>query len=409
MHLVFYDDPGLNLKFWPLCQTRPLASLRVGILRIEEKWQHYAEFDSASHLCSPDLSSLFPLRAKSKLLLVGGSILPDPKLVEFLRNLDPGQIAFTQEQEFIGLRTDDLDSFLSDLNELSIQNLYSHQSWETVLYPAEVSSLKHLWQIFQKNGTELIQDFNILTAGRQSAPISKTNNVLGDRIFLEDGVQMEYCTVNSTTGPVYIGRNCELMEGTTIRGPLAMLDQSSTKMGTRIYGPTTIGPASRIGGEIQNIVIQGYSNKAHDGYLGNSILGEWCNIGADSNASNLKNTYQEVKIWSYMNESFIKTDTIFCGLIMGDHAKCGINTMFNTGTVVGLGANIFGAGFPRQFIPDFAWGGATGFSTFSYDQFIETARTVMSRRNVNLLPEQEKLYKSIFDQTAKFRSWEKKM
>jgi UDP-N-acetylglucosamine diphosphorylase/glucosamine-1-phosphate N-acetyltransferase len=197
------------------------------------------------------------------------------------------------------------------------------------------------------------------------------------------------------------------MEGCMVRGSLALCEGSVLKMGAKIYGPTTIGPGSKVGGEIQNSVIQANSNKAHDGYLGNSVLGEWCNLGADTNISNLKNTYQEVKLWNYVKDSFIKTNSIFCGMIMGDHAKCGINTMFNTGTVVGVGANVFGAGYPRQFIPDFAWGGATGFSTFGMDKFLETAKAVMLRRNQTLDENYQLLLEQVFFSTSKYRTWEK--
>ena len=274
-------------------------------------------------------------------------------------------------------------------------------------YEQDLDILAFPWQIFQLNGVEHEKDYNLITHGRDSQSLHASNQVFGDRVFLEEGAIVHCSILNSTTGSIYIGKNAEIMEGCTVRGSLALCEGSVLKMGAKIYGPTTIGPGSKVGGEIQNSVLQANSNKAHDGYLGNSVIGEWCNLGADTNISNLKNTYQEVKLWNYSKESFVKTNSIFCGMIMGDHAKCGINTMFNTGTVVGVGANVFGAGYPRQFIPDFAWGGASGFSTFGMDKFLETAKAVMLRRNQTLNENYQLLLEQVFFSTSKFRTWEK--
>jgi UDP-N-acetylglucosamine diphosphorylase/glucosamine-1-phosphate N-acetyltransferase len=270
--------------------------------------------------------------------------------------------------------------------------------------------INNLWNIFQKNGKALKEDFKLLTKGRKSAPISPTNRVLGEEnIFIEEGAEVEFAILNATEYPIYIGKDAKILEGCMVRGGLAMGEGAVLKMGTRIYGPTTLGPYCKVGGEVNNCVFQAHSNKGHEGYLGNSVIGEWCNIGADTNSSNLKNNYAEVKLWNYEAERFLQTDTQFCGLIMGDHSKCGINTMFNTGTVVGVSANVFGSGFPRNFIPSFSWGGARGFSTYRTDKAFETIERVFDRRKKTFDVEERLILLRIFEETAKFRAWEKAM
>jgi UDP-N-acetylglucosamine diphosphorylase/glucosamine-1-phosphate N-acetyltransferase len=252
------------------------------------------------------------------------------------------------------------------LNESDAKNFDPATGFDRVInYEGTPVIIRFPEDIFRNNDIELRKDFNFLTKGRTSAAISTTNTIIGDDFFAEDGAAAECSTFNTTNGPIYLAANTEVWEGTHIRGAFALCNNSQVKMGAKIYGATTIGPYSRVGGEINNAVIWGYSSKGHEGYLGNSVLGEWCNIGADTNNSNLKNNYAEVKLWDYTTQRFRKTGLQFCGLIMADHAKCGINTMFNTGTVVGVSANVFGAGFPRNYIPDFAWGGSHGFEVYS--------------------------------------------
>ncbi len=269
--------------------------------------------------------------------------------------------------------------------------------------------IDHTYDLFSMNGVELARDFELITSGRHSAHLSKSNTVIGNGpVFIEETAVVEGATINASNGPVYVGHHAEIMEGSLIRGGLALCEGSIIKMGAKIYGPTTIGPHSRVGGEVNNSVILGYSNKGHDGFLGNSVIGEWCNIGADSNTSNLKNNYAEVRLWDYNTGRFAATGKQFCGLIMGDHSKCGINTMFNTGTVVGVSANIFGSGFPRNFIPSFAWGGAAGFSTFQLNKVYEVANVVMERRSVKLGDIDKNILSAVFEMTANYRFWEKK-
>jgi UDP-N-acetylglucosamine diphosphorylase/glucosamine-1-phosphate N-acetyltransferase len=265
-------------------------------------------------------------------------------------------------------------------------------------------TVQNTWDIFAKNDTALRADFELVTQDRKSQPIPKSVNVIApENIFIEEGAKLEFVTLNASTGPIYIGKDAEIMEGSVIRGPFALCEGAGVKLASKVYGATTVGPYSKIGGEVNNSVLFAYSNKGHDGFLGNSVLGEWCNIGADSNNSNLKNNYEEVKLWSYETEGFAKTGLQFCGLMMGDHSKCGINTMFNTGTVVGVSANIFGSGFPRNFVPSFSWGGAAGFTTYTTSKAFATAKLVMSRRNVEFDEKEQAILEHVFEETKKWR------
>ncbi|HLT53953.1 MAG TPA: putative sugar nucleotidyl transferase, partial [Flavobacteriaceae bacterium] len=277
-------------------------------------------------------------------------------------------------------------------------------SYEAIEYTEDVLKIEHTWDIFSKNGDAIQEDFDVLTRGRKSQPIPAGNNILGsENIFLEEGAALQFVTLNATSGPIYIGKNAEIMEGSIIRGPFALCEGATVKLAAKIYGPTTVGPFSKVGGEVNNSVIFGYSNKGHDGFLGNSVLGEWCNLGADTNNSNLKNNYAEVRLWDYNSESFARTGLQFCGLMMGDHSKCGINTMFNTGTVVGVSANIFGSGFPRNFVPSFSWGGSAGFTTYVTKKAFEVAQVVMSRRQIEFTEQDAAILEHVFEETKKYR------
>ena len=284
------------------------------------------------------------------------------------------------------------------------QEAVDFKTYDILEYNDDIISIEHTWDIFSKNGEALQDDFNLITKDRKSEPIPTSNNIISpENIFIEEGAILEFTTLNATNGPIYIGKDALIMEGALIRGPLALCEGAIVKLGAKIYGPTTIGPYSKVGGEINNSVLFAYSNKGHDGFLGNAVLGEWCNIGADSNNSNLKNDYSEVRLWDYNSESFEKTGLQFCGLIMGDHSKCAINTMFNTGTVVGVNANIFGSGFPRNFIPSFTWGGNSGFTTYLPKKAFEVAKTVMSRRHIEFTEQDAAILEHVFEETKKFR------
>jgi UDP-N-acetylglucosamine diphosphorylase/glucosamine-1-phosphate N-acetyltransferase len=312
--------------------------------------------------------------------------------------------ALLKNGELIAARLDE-KQFQNLMEDNAIEELQGFEMEESLNFLI----INHLWDIFKLNDVALRSDFDLVTKGRKSAPLSISNQFIGDesQLFIEEGAVVECSILNTKNGPIYIGKGAEVMEGCIIRGGLALCDHAILKMGARIYGATTIGPHSKVGGEVNNSVVWGNSNKAHDGYLGNSVLGEWCNLGADTNNSNLKNNYDEVKLWDYTKESFVKTGLQFLGLIMGDHSKCAINTMFNTGTVVGVSANVFGAGFPRNFIPSFTWGGSGGFDTYPLNKACDTVSRVISRKNIQLSEEDKQILKYIFDFSARYRSWER--
>ena len=365
MNLILFDDERRD-HLLPLTFTRPVADLRVGILRISEKWEKLTGWN-VSFSTQDYLSAKFKTHRENENLLVPGNILPDKPLIDAITKLRKGELLVKKGRSIAGIDGD---------NDLK----YPRNARE-IEYPGMVVRIDNLWDIFTLNATAIESDFDLITSGRTSAMWDNTNTVLGNRVFLEEGATVSCSVLNSKTGSIYIGKNSEVWEGSLIRGGFALCEGASVKLGAKVYGATTVGPFSRIGGEISNSVIQGYSNKGHDGFLGNSVLGEWCNIGADSNNSNLKNNYSEVKLWNYPAGEMSGTGLQFCGLIMGDHSKCGINTMFNTGTVVGVSANIYGAGFPPNFIPSFSWGEGFDLKEYRVDKAIETAERMFSRRH----------------------------
>ena len=372
MSLVLFDDQSWD-NLLPLTFTRPASALRVGILTIAEKWERDLGVRS-SPLTRDYLRQKFPCSNGNETLYVNGTVLPEAMLVQDIDKLEKEQ-ALVRGKVVIAVRTQtDCTSF-------------KPEDWinRGKEYPGEFSQVDYPWEIFRLNGQEIRADFNRLTHGRTSEKLPDSVRVdQPGQVFVEPGFTGGYFTLNASLGPVYLGPRSEIMEGSVIRGPFALCEGATVKMGSKIYGPTTVGPYCKVGGEINNSVLLANSNKAHDGFLGNSVIGEWCNLGADTNNSNLKNNYSEVKIWNYPTKSFIPSGGQFCGLIMGDHTKCGINTMFNTGTVAGVAANIFGSGFPPVFIPSFSWGGADGFTEYRMDKMRETAGRVMERRGMQL-------------------------
>jgi len=390
--------------YHPLTFTRPVADIRIGIFTIREKWEKHLHATTFSHT-EKYLQKKFPLCNESdhpeEDIMINGSICPTEELVNKINSLKPKQ-ALVQDATVIAVRLSKtgIDNLDLPVRQAGIEDL---KGYDQLAFQPDFIKLEHLWDIFTKNGEALSQDFELLTTGRKSHAISDTNKVIGGDVFIEEGAKVECAILNASTGPIYIGKNAEIMEGSIVRGPFAMCENAVLKMGAKIYGPTTIGPYSKVGGEVNNCVILGYSNKAHDGFLGNSVLGEWCNIGADTNNSNLKNNYSEVRLWSYNSGSFEKTGLQFCGLVMGDHSKCGINTMFNTGTVVGVNANVFGPGFPRNFIPSFSWGGANGFRTYELSKAIEVAEEVFQRRGKEFDDIEKSILSEVFELTNQYR------
>jgi len=395
MNYILFDDHSWE-NLLPLTFTRPTSEIRIGILTIKEKWERYLN-TSCSYLTKDYLANKYPLKQEKYNILINGALLPNAHLTEHIQALKPGQ-ALVKEDDILAahLEKEKIEAFRNkELREIDVTEC--KKTLTKITYP---------WQIFHQNEEALTQDYQLITGGRSSEPVSETNNIIGqENIFIEPGASVEFATLNASKGPIYIGKDCEIMENCTIRGPFAMCEHAVVKMAAKVYGPTTLGPYCKVGGELNNSVFFGYSNKAHDGFLGNAVIGEWCNLGADTNNSNLKNNYAEVKLWNYQAESFIKTSLQFCGLIMGDHSKCAINTMFNTGTVVGVSTNIFGEGFPRNFIPSFAWGGMKGFQEYKLNKALEVAETVMKRRNKILDDTEKDILNEISTLTKKYRKF----
>ncbi|MFN4199576.1 MAG: GlmU family protein [Flavobacterium sp.] len=389
MNYILFDGPNRN-QLLPFTFTRPVADIRVGILTIREKWEKYLGYTTTT-LTEEYLMEKYPMVEMDENVMINASYLPNEVLAEMVIALEPNQAIFN-EDEVIAFYTN------------NTQEEVDFDTYEILEFQEECIKIENSWDIFSKNDLAIREDFELLTTDRSSQPIPKSVNVIApENIFIEKGAKLEFVTLNASTGPIYIGKNAEIMEGSMIRGSFALGEEAIVKLGTKIYGATTIGPHCRVGGEVNNSVMFAYSNKGHDGFLGNSVLGEWCNIGADSNNSNLKNNYEEVKLWSYGSERFERTGLQFCGLMMGDHSKCGINTMFNTGTVVGVSTNIFGSGFPRNFVPSFSWGGASGFTTYLTNKAFQTAKIVMSRRHVEFTEADARIMEHIFELTKKYR------
>jgi UDP-N-acetylglucosamine diphosphorylase/glucosamine-1-phosphate N-acetyltransferase len=408
MQFQFFDDSQINHLF-PLTLTRPAADLRVGILTIAEKWLHDFQiqensnfgFQTRDYLAKKFLSLQSKSASLEKIIYINGKVIPNADLNKQIVNLKPNQ-KLVKEDLIIAVSTN-----LLNPDDFNSQLIHGFEDLDSVQCDCDLTVISRPYHIFKLNAQEIQADFDRLTAGRISQTVSSTNTKLGQfPVFLEEGAQVECSILNALDGPIYLGKNTEIMEGSVVRGPLALCEGSKLKLATKVYGGTTLGPFSNVGGEVNNIVIQGYSNKGHDGFLGNAVLGEWCNIGADSNCSNLKNTYDEVKVWNYATRRFDRSGMQFCGLIMGDHSKCGINTMFNTGTVVGVASNLFGAGFPRQFVPDFSWGGASGFVTHKLPAVDKTAGLVMIRRGKEYNEQEQEIMHHLFQETAQERTWE---
>lgn len=383
MNYILFDDNRTHLL--PLTYTRPVSEIRIGILTITEKWQKVLS-SSVSFLTEEYLNLKYPLKELTDNVWVNGSICPNQHLVDAIRGLQNNQ-CLKKDQTIIAYRSKD-----------------QHPPSNVIEYPESFLQIKRLHDIFSFNDQSIESDFELITKNRTSQALSNTNRLTAsERIFVEEGAVVEHAILNASYGPIYIGKNAEIMEGCMIRGPLAMCDHSVLKMGAKIYGATTVGPYSKVGGEVNNTVFQAYSNKGHDGFLGNSVIGEWCNLGADTNNSNLKNNYAEVKLWNYTVDRFENTGLQFCGLIMGDHSKCGINTMFNTGTIVGVSANVFGAGFPRNFIPSFSWGGSSGYITYKLNKAYEVAQKAMQRRSKSFDEIEKSILDHVFELSKSYR------
>ena len=378
---LLLSDNQLHLRFAPLTLTRPLAELRCGLFTNTERWKHLLPGAQIGYQTESYLQGKYPSTAG---IWINAQVIPDVQLAKAVSELKVGEKLYMN-------------------SVLLAQN--GEGNYNTAYSDSNLIILENRWDLYLLNAAILKQDFTWFTKGQTSAELKESNRLIGpaDQLFIEEGARIEGAILNTNEGPIYIGKNAEVMEGALLRGPLALCDGAVVKMGAKIYGATTIGPECRVGGEVSNSLFQGYSNKGHDGFLGNAVLGEWCNIGAGTNNSNLKNNYEEVKLWSYPRGSFERTGLQFCGLVLGDHSKCGINTMFNTGTVVGVSCNVFGAGFPRNFIPDFSWGGPQGLSEYTLDKALATAERVMDRRSLALTPAHRAILSEVHAKTADLR------
>lgn len=386
MNYILFDASRNSLL--PLTYTRPVCDIRIGILTIREKWEKYLG-EKTSTITEDYLSAKYPTEQSEEMMLINGSVCPTPKLLKAIKGLKVGQALVCQGNVVAMYKT-------------KAQFLSEEDSTQEIEVEYDFIKINNTWDIFVFNDKALREDFELLTQNRKSAPLSSTNRVVGEQnIFVEEGAVVEFAILNAKEGPIYIGKDAEVMEGSVVRGPFAMCEHSVLKMASKIYGATTLGPYVKVGGEVSNVVIFGYSNKAHDGFIGNSVIGEWCNIGADTNASNLKNTYEEVRVWSIEKNTFVPTGQTFFGTIMGDHSKCGINTMFNTGTVIGVSSNIYGHGYQRNYIPSFAWGGTTGLKSYDMEKAIEVAEKMYQRRNVVMSQQDKEILRNVYTQTLK--------
>ncbi|MBP7389433.1 MAG: GlmU family protein [Chitinophagales bacterium] len=397
MNIVLFDCHQVRGNLMPFTLTRPTADIRIGILTIREKWEKLLQHKTYSLTADYLQVKYEPAPIGEPALFINGAVIPDADLVKAIHSLGALQVLISGTEVI---------AFKSEKNHLNYENFEAIvKGFTSVKYTGDVFNVQQPWDIFQKNGIALQQDFGLLTAGRKSQPLSETNKLIGpsENIFLEEGAKVEACILNANNGVIYIGRDAEIMEGSVIRGPLALCDHAALKMSAKVYGATTLGPHCKAGGELNNVVFFGYSNKAHDGFLGNSVIGEWCNLGADTNNSNLKNNYSSVDVFNYREAKAVETGLTFCGLFMGDHSKSGINTMFNTGTVVGVSANIFGGDFPPKFIPSFSWGGSKWLRTFSFEKSVEVAQKMMERRGLLLSEADKQIMKHIYEMDARFR------
>lgn len=390
MNIILFD--GIYHKnLLPLTYTRPVAELRIGLFTIKEKWELYIE-NPIQIKTQEYLSKKFGSPTMENSIGINASVLPSDDLMSSLLELKNRQI-LTSKGKIIAINPLPLDS--SNLE----QELSEYKMVET---KAEFMQIENVWDLFRLNDQAIRSDIELIKNDRTFVVPSQTNQLIGDDIYIEEGAKVECAILNTTTGPIYIAKGAEVMEGSILRGPIAVCENGVIKMGAKIYGATTIGPYSKVGGEVNNCMIQGYSNKGHDGFLGNSVLGEWCNLGADTNNSNLKNNYQSVDLYNYPEGKYVDTELQFCGLIMGDHSKSAINTMFNTGTVVGVSANIYGADFPSKFIPSYSWGGRKPLE-YKFEKAMDTAKRVMERRNISLTEEDLEILEFVYNESQKFR------
>ncbi|HRO44195.1 MAG TPA: GlmU family protein [Flavipsychrobacter sp.] len=396
MQFILFDNET-RFRFLPFTHTRPIADVRCGILTMRERWEKLLK-EKTSTLTDSYLQPVYPLNAGNDNLLINASVFATEELIN--------EISSLKEDEKL-VQNDILIAARFSTSEIHFYNLNANtQNLKAKSFTGTVNKLQNIWDIFAQNERAIKEDFSLLTKGRKSQPIPENVMVSGrENVFMEQGAIVNAgVIINATVGYVYLAKDAEILEGAMLRGSVALGEHAVIKMGAKIYGATTIGEGCKVGGEISNVVFFANSNKGHDGYLGNAVIGEWCNLGADTNCSNLKNNYDHIKIWDEHANKSVQTGLQFCGLLMGDHSKCGINTMFNTGTVAGVSANIYGGGFPEKFIPSFTWGGSEGMVTYDFNRAVDTANKMMARRNKQLSEPEVAMLRHVFEITTSQRS-----
>jgi len=396
-YIMMFDDPRSRGNLLPFTFTRPVAEIRVGILKISEKWQNRLQAKQVGFLTQDYLQAKYPVISEPA-LYINGALCPDDDLVNAIEAL--------KDNESLWHHDTLLASYLDKPEQFQTDHLPQKKK---VTYEKDIQLLSRNWHIFQWNGIEISKDFDILTKRRVSWGTDDPHTHLYNEpnIFIEKGAKIRAAILNATNGPIYIGKNATIMEGALIRGPFALCEEATISMGAKIRENSTIGPKCKVGGEVSNVVFMGHSNKSHDGYMGNSVVGEWCNFGANTVVSNLKNNHMPVKVWDYTKGGFSDTGLQFCGSMVADHAKLGIGSTLNTGTVIGVGANLFGEGFPRKFVSSFAWGGASGFSTFKLMRFEETAQKAMAFKGMEFDEKERTILQRVFELTRPYRIWDK--
>lgn len=380
-HYILFDTPERDLLY-PFSHTRPIAAIKVGLLSIREKWERWLNTTPISYFTMDHLQAKYPLikAPKSALtILLNGHLLPSAPLLEAIRLLEPGQELYKDGRLLVKV--------------ISGEDFFSPSTSERVNFEGDIVRIDLPWHIFQFNDQAIRDDFALLTAGRVSEPVSATNKTFNtDNIFIEPGAVVECCVLNAATGPIYIGPNAQVMEGSMIRGPFGLGESSVVKMGSRIYGATSVGDRCVVGGEIKNTVFFDHSNKGHDGYLGDAVIGEWCNLGAHTCCSNMKNNAREVRIWMEARQEAWSAGPK-CGVLMGDYSRCSINTMFNTGTVIGVSCNVFGSNFPPKFMPSFSWGGT---DRYRLDEALRDAAAWMQLKGQTLTESDTQILTYVF-------------
>ncbi len=403
MNYILFDDRQRE-NFLPLSYTNTLADMLFGMFTNRQRWQRFLQTEVSS-LTVPHLREKFPTANQNENILINSRLIPSADLLKEITGMESGS-KITHDGVVIAMRVkseqvdkinsnDSIDSYYESVDEVELMSVRSN---------FEVSLIENLWDFFKMNGDMFSRDLSLLNKDDFKKKIGEGNTFLGDEIYIHKNAIINAAILNSNSGPIVIDEGAEVMEGSIIRGPFYLGKHSSVKLGAKIYGPTSIGEHSKVGGEVNNSIVNSYSNKGHDGFIGNSVLGQWCNLGADTNTSNLKNDYSVVKLWNYDKQSFVKSGLQFLGLVMGDHSKCGINTMFNTGTVIGVSCNLYGAGFQPNFVPSFSWGKPGSFTTYQFEKAMQVASKVMERRNIDLDGKETAVLKAVFEQSEDMRN-----